>query len=536
VLRYAFRLHRWGLVGFGLVLFAITYVQAAAFAQLAGSTAASRAVFARSMDVLARQIPYFLPETLRVDTLAGYVQWRSYGPLALVVMIWAIASAAGAARGDEDRQLVDYWLAARVSRARVVATRLAAYGLAALLATAAAGLGTIVGAARSDSIGLGGLAGKSLSLWLLMVGLFALCSLLAQLVASTRAAQVTGAAAVVALYLLNVLARVSHAFDGAAWVSPFHWYDATTVMAPGGRLDAAGVALSVALIVVAGALAALAFARRDVHAGLLSRPVRGRAVRPATPSPLLAWPVARLLYRQRWVLLGWTLGIAVAAVYMVSIAHAVVDATDGLPALRQLLTHGGGDPVQGFVATFWFGVVQLLLAGFAVHLVAGWAADDTEGILASVLGMPVPRWSVIAERAAVALVGTVVVVAAGSLVAVAAAAAGGVSLDAGAVLRASWLLVPYTLTYAAVGAAASADFPRAAVGVLGLLAFLSFLDAELVPLLSWPAWVADLSVQQLYGNPFSGAIFWNGLWAMLAVVVAGFGLATLLMERREVGV
>jgi hypothetical protein len=102
------------------------------------------------------------------------------------------------------------------------------------------------------------------------------------------------------------------------------------------------------------------------------------------------------------------------------------------------------------------------------------------------------------------------------------------------VFRASWLLIPFTLTYAAVGAAASADFPRAAVGVLGMLAFVSFLVYELGPLLKWPAWAADLAVQQLYGTPFVTGIFWNGLWAMLAVVVAGFGLATLLMQRREV--
>jgi hypothetical protein len=31
-------------------------------------------------------------------------------------------------------------------------------------------------------------------------------------------------------------------------------------------------------------------------------------------------------------------------------------------------------------------------------------------------------------------------------------------------------------------------------------------------------------------------VFWNGLWAMVAIVVAGFGLATILMQRREVGV
>ena len=46
-------------------------------------------------------------------------------------------------------------------------------------------------------------------------------------------------------------------------------------------------------------------------------------------------------------------------------------------------------------------------------------------------------------------------------------------------------------------------------------------------------WLLNLSVFQLYGTPLLSGIYWTGLWAMVAVVVVGFGAATLLMERRE---
>jgi len=49
------------------------------------------------------------------------------------------------------------------------------------------------------------------------------------------------------------------------------------------------------------------------------------------------------------------------------------------------------------------------------------------------------------------------------------AAGVGTTLDAAAVFSPPWLLIPFCLTYAAVGAAASAEFLRAAVGVLGVL-------------------------------------------------------------------
>jgi ABC-2 type transport system permease protein len=538
MLRYAFRLHRWGLIGYGAVVFLSVVVNAAAYQQLVGTTPAGRATFAASGAALAAQLSYILPPPFRLDTLDGYVQWRAFGALAGVVMIWAIAAAAGAVRGDEERQLVDYWLAARVSRVRLVVTRHAAFGLASVVVAVAAAIAYVLGAAKYETPNFGGVAGKALALWLLMLALFAICYLVAQLVASVRAAQAAGAGVVVVLYLLNVPGRTNHSLDWLAWVSPFRWYDATDSMAPGGHLDVAGVALSVALVVVAGALSGVAFVRRDVRGALFQRPVRAEATaRDRRPSPLLSWPVARLLYRQRWIVGAWALVTAVMAVFLVGSAHGIVDSFGNVPGIRDFLTRGaGGDIYRAFVAAYWFGFAQLLLAGFAIHLVSGWASDDTEGILTEILSMPVHRWGVIAERAAVAVIGCAVVVAVGSLVAVATAAAGGTMFDAGTFLRASLLLIPYALTYAAVGAVAASYFPRAAIGVLGVIAFLGYLDYELVPLLKWPTWVADLSVQYLYGTPFLTDVYWTGLWIMIAVVVAGFGAAMLLMQRREVGV
>jgi len=534
VLRYAFRLHRWGMVGYGVVLLASTVVQGAAYAQLT-ATPAGRAAFAHDMTLLAAQLSYLLPPPTGLDTLAGYVQWRAWGALQLVVAIWAIASAAGAVRGDEDRQLVDYWLASGVARARVLASRLAAFGLAGLVAVAGGAAGTLAGAARYESISVAGVAGKAIALWLLALALFALCLLVAQLVSSLRGAQVASAAVVVVLYLCDVLARTNHSFDGLSWVSPFRWYDASTPMAPGGHLDGIGVASSAAVVVGAVGLAALAFARRDVRGGLLARPARAARSRDVRPSPVLAWPVARLLYRQRWVLLGWTLITAVMALFMVSIARGSVDSLINLPGLRAVFTRGGSDPYQGFIATFWFSIAQLLLAGLAIHLVATWASDDNQGILTAELSTPRHRWGIVAERAVEAVLAVVLVVAAGSVVASATSAAQGTALDPAGVLRASWVLVPFGLTYAAVGATAVARWPRAVVGALGMLAFASFLIDEVAPFLSWPDWVANLSVFRLYGTPLVSGIYWNGLWAMVAVVLAGFALATVLMQRREVG-
>jgi ABC-2 type transport system permease protein len=536
MIRNAFRLHRWGMIGYGLVALLDAYVNTSSYQQVAGSTPADRDAFGRSMAALAAQISYILPPPFRLDTLDGYAQWRALGPLSLVVLIWAIAAAAGAVRGDEDRQLVDYWLAARVSRVRLVVSRLAAFGLASVVVAAVAWLGYVLGAVRYESPNLGGAAGKALALWLLMLALFAICYLVAQLVSTARGAQVAGAVVVIVLYLFDVAARTNHSFDWLSWLSPFKWYDATDSLAPGGHVDIAGVGLSVALVLVLGALSALAFQRRDVRAALFQRRPREEKVRDVAPSPLLGWPVARLLYRQRWVVVGWILINIVFAAYIVGSAHAIVDTLTSLPGLHDFLTRGaGGDPYRAFIAAYWFGFAQLLLAGFAIHLVSGWASDDGEGILTAVLSTPVHRWAVVAERAVAALIGTVLVVAAGTLATAAIAAAIGSRLDAATLFRASWVLIPFALTYAAVGAIFASYYPRAALGVLGIVAFIGYLDYELVPLLKWPNWVSYLSSQFLYGTPYFTEVYWTGLWIMIGTIVVGFGAAMLLMERREVG-
>jgi hypothetical protein len=108
------------------------------------------------------------------------------------------------------------------------------------------------------------------------------------------------------------------------------------------------------------------------------------ASRDVPPSPALAWPVARLVYRQRWTLAGWMLITALVAVFMVTLAHGAVESLLSLPGMLAFLTHGSSDPYQGFIATFWFGTAELLVAGFAVHHVTneasggGWLSPTRE--------------------------------------------------------------------------------------------------------------------------------------------------------------
>jgi putative exporter of polyketide antibiotics len=133
------------------------------------------------------------------------------------------------------------------------------------------------------------------------------------------------------------------------------------------------------------------------------------------------------------------------------------------------------------------------------------------------------------------LVATIAIIGISSAVFYLSTQAENIHLRLGDLTAASVGLVPFVLSFAAVGALLASRVPRATVAVLTTLAFLSYLITEGGPLLKWPDWALKLSVFSLYDTPLTNGIYWPGFWGLLAVAVIGFGLAAVLMQRRDVG-
>ena len=243
-----------------------------------------------------------------------------------------------------------------------------------------------------------------------------------------------------------------------------------------------------------------------------------------------------MLYEQRLGLLAWSVGTAMTAAFMAGLAPQMAPLIRGPGAFRAYLTViGHGDPAVALAGYFWFAFFELLLAVFAITQVARWSADDREGRLEMVLTAPVSRARVVLERA-LALAGAAgIVIAISSLAFYASARASSIDVRVGDVVVAGLVMAPFALTFGAVGAVLASRVPRAAVAVLATLAFASYIVDQVGPLLKLPDLVRKLAVFSLVGTPLTNGVYWTGLWIMLAVVVAGFGGATLLMQRREVG-
>jgi ABC-2 type transport system permease protein len=532
----ALRLGRWGILGFSGLAFLSSLIQAVGFYQIAGRGPVERAAFAQSMSALASQFTQILPPPGRLDTVSGYVQWRSFGGLAILFAVWALAAASGAARADEERGVVEALLATGVTRLGLIGSRIVAFATSSVIAGLAAGLGLVIGATNGgESVSTTSVLEASLVLAALAVS----CYSLTLFVSQVTAARIATAASGILLLVLFLINSLSHSFSSLSllrWLSPFRYYELNQPLSSG-SVDAKAALVLVAIALSGGAAAAIAFGSRDLGSPLIRLPIRSHATTYAI-SRRRIWriPVARGLYERSVGIAVWAVGMATLGVVSVALTRSILQPLLSIPALGTYF----GSVLHGQVSTtflgyFWFGFAQLLFAAYAITQVARWSAEDVDGRLELILANPHSRTAVVIERALVLLAAALVIAAVSGLAVGVASHYQSINLDAGRLAAASLLLVPFALVFAAAGSLLAAWNPRGAVGLLGALAFASYLTSEAGPLFKWPEWIQDLSAFKLFGTPLSSGVDRIGLLTMVAIIVVGFGASILVMERRDVG-
>jgi ABC-2 type transport system permease protein len=533
----ALRLGRWGVAGFGAVAFVVALVQTVGFYNVAGHTEAERQAFGHSMSVLAAQFTVIIPPPVRPDTVGGYVQWRAFGFLAIVFAIWALASAGGAARGDEERGIVQALLANGLPRPGMIAARIAAFATGCMVAALAAGAGLLVGVASGGETFSPVLALEAaVAAAVLGVCCYSLALLFAQFTSARNSTAFAGVI-LLALFLINSLSRTFDTLVPWRWLSPFHYYEQSSPLVPGGILDVKATLLLLGIAAGAAVLAAFAFRSRDVGSPLITLPARTtRASHEMSRSPIWRVPVLRDLYERRVSLLVWTVGLSALGAIFVVLTKTIVKPLLAIPELAPYFAiFVNGNIYASFLGFIWFGFAQLLMAGFAITQVARWTAEDSDGRLELILSNPISRARVVVERLIALAVGALIIAA------VSGAAVGleshyqSIDLSNRRLAEASLLFVPFTLVFGTVGALLASRIPRATVGILGVFAFASYLTVQLGPIFKLPVWAQDVSAFKLYGQPLTAGVDQTGLVVMLVIVIAGLVASAMVMERRDIG-
>jgi len=536
MLRIGLRFHRTGMISTAAIGAFSGMLQSLGFQAIVGTSESARQQFGLQMQLLGRQLSYLVPLPVHPETLAGYVQWRAFGFFPVIFGFWALIAGSGAIRGDEDRGLLELWLASGTSRARVTAARTGAFVIAVaasiLVVLVLTGLGaTIVG----SPLPIEGLIADGAALLAVTVACFALALLIAQFVDSRRVAAGVSAIVLLALFLLNSLGRTLEAPARFRGVSPFYYVDRTNGLSPGGQIDwASTLGVSAAALALV-ALAGVAFTRRDLGAGLVRprRAVRPRVIEPSR-NPFLRAPVLATIYEQRVGLTAWMVSTALLALFMTSLAKSVADLVNHIPIFRAYVS-GQGDLNRAVISVFWFAMMPLVLGAFAITQVSRWTTDDTEGRLEMVLSEPVSRRRVALERAGALLVATTFIAVVGSAVTLWAADAQGISLGVESIALATALLLPFGLAFGSLGAALAGWIPRATVLLLSGYAVVSYFLTQFVPLFRWPQWVANVSIFYLYGTPLTTGVYWTGFWVLMAIIAIAMTIGLLSFQRRDLG-
>src|SRR6266508_482068 len=236
LVRIGLKQQRTGLIAM-TVMSVAGVLNALAFVQVVGTSQADRLAFAQQMQVLGAQLSYMLPLPERLETLAGYLQWRAFGALVLIFGVWAVISATGSGRGDEERGLVEQWLAAGAARARYIATRVLVFAAVAVFAIAATMLFTYAaGTSAGEPLPLAGMASAGLNLLVTTLVCFGIGLVIAQLVTTRRAAGFSAAGLVIALFLINGASRTSDV-GPIRWISPFYLYERSRPLTNEGALE-----------------------------------------------------------------------------------------------------------------------------------------------------------------------------------------------------------------------------------------------------------------------------------------------------------
>jgi ABC-2 type transport system permease protein len=204
-------------------------------------------------------------DQLDLSSPAGYLQTEAFSfLLPLLFLIFGVGAGAAAIAGEEERGTMEVLLAAPIRRRRIVLEKLGAVSGAVVLLGAVTWLALWLGAvAVGMDISVGRLGSATISLVLLALVYTALTLLVGAATGNRGLAIGIGATAALGAYVLDSLALLVDALEPAQPFSPYYYYRAAVPLRNG--LDPVDALVLLALATVFGALALIAFERRDAR-------------------------------------------------------------------------------------------------------------------------------------------------------------------------------------------------------------------------------------------------------------------------------
>ncbi len=523
--RLALRRSRWFWLVWVLALASLMPATVSAYAQLVPDSGAGRlTIEALAANPTMRAMlgpPYHLGDA------GGFAMWRVGTFVAAAAAMMAALGVIRATRAEEEEGRVELVRAGAIGRHAPLAAAL----LVALAGCAV--LGALVTAALATSAPpVSGALAAGLGIALVGAVWAGVAAVAAQLVESARAARFLALGALGVAYLLRALADGSprdSALSWLGWIAPVQWAALARPYAD----ERWWVLLLPALTAAGLVVAAVALeSRRDLGAGL-------RATRPgpAHAPPWLRGVGALTLRLERAAIIGWTIGLAVFAVAIGSLAGTIDQMLVDNPQLADLFRRMGGGVglLRDAFYVAMLGILVVVIALFGAALLLRLRRAEENGHVELLAATATPRAAIMLAQLVPALVvPTGLLVLCGGLVALPQALS---SADPGLIARvagAALALAPGIWLAVALGAALLGLAPRAS-GLVWLVLGWSLFVTWVGPLLHLPQWLLDATPFAALPKLPVDAMAWTPILVEtgLAAVLVAAGLWG--WQRRDLG-
>jgi ABC-2 type transport system permease protein len=517
---WAVRSHRNGALGLGLGLGLLVAITGPSYVAAAKAIAGGLATLGAQAQPIAREFSFLTGPVERLDTIGGYLSYKVFGSIALVVAIYAAVQGSQVIRGSETKGLVDLWLAAGRTRGQILGDRTLSFGAALAGVVTAVYVGTgLSGALSGDQLWLPAI-GQCVAVYLVGAVAFGLALLASQLTRSARMAAALATVYLVAAYFVANVADSLGSLSPVRFLSPFFYYQQARTLVPGVGLGSIALAVLAAVALALALVAWRLFRIRDTGGVAVAAQRQGRlpdyGMRPSRVARRWLW--LNWVWEQRVGVASWCVGIfTLTAIEAAIVPTALNLIRSDRGSLGQLVSVASLTEAQyvGFLLTF----VVTVVAGFVVYEVGHWVGDASQHRTDAVLAQPVGLRHFVAARVSALAAMSIALATALILGATAGAAVGGYSLDSAGLMRAFLDTALFGSSVGCVGLLAVALWRSGvATAVISALLVGCFFLTTISALLGWPSWSNRPSVFDAFGNPYLG---WPSIGSLVYLGVLG---------------
>ena len=509
----------WGAV-FGLLIFDDTRVYLSDF-----PTASSRKEFAETFSTGA--LSAVIGPARRLDTIGGWMAWRTFGLLIIVGAIWGLLTATRLLRREEDSGRWELFLAGQTSRrnATIQATAGLATGFA-VLWTFTAALTVVSGLRSSINISVSASLFHATAVTASAAMVLAIGALTSQLAATRRQANSLAAGVFAVSYAIRMIADAGTGLAWMRWASPLGWVENLRPLTGSQPLALLPI---IGLVAVAGCSAVVLADRRDVGTGVLQR---RRAE--TTNTRLLGGPVVLTVRLERWVTLAWTLGLAVLAVIFGVTAATVAEVDTDIGSVEQAVRRLGG---QASGATAWIGyeflVIAVLVAFAAANQISALRGEEADGYLDNLLARHVSRAKWLLGRLGLGVVFIVITGLATGIGGWMGLATQTSAVGVDDMLRAGLNVAAPGLFVLGIGTLLFGLMPRLAAPILYGVVLWTFLIEIIGSSITANHWILDTAVLSHLGPVPASGLNWTAIGWLIGVGALAAVAGLVVFDRRD---